>query len=232
MAIIKTMAKQGTAVGRVSEGANVYSRSTRDGALFVADWKQALVLEGRGFMINVGSFSTPKTGGGVGGTVIESTGPDFAISVPKGTSIMPLRIEISMANPVGATNDDEVDILISVDQDYMPPLGVGGGTAPSATIYNMNTLHSRSSNCIAKSGFTTTMTAPTNDLELAHMTKIFESLSGIGGGWQSLRLLYEPDVPPIINGPATLLGWWGANTTNSGFANVQWLELDSSVISE
>jgi len=232
VAIIKAKAQQSTAVGRVSEGGDVYLRAMRDGALFTADWKQAMIMEGRGFMINVGALSTAVTGGGTPGTAIDPNGPEFVISVPTGTSILPLRVEICSALPVGAADDNEIDILLVADQDSAVTTGTAGTTE---VIYNMNTLNSRSSNCTARSEFTAVVTGHTWDLELAHMNKVFEMFATSpdktgGSQWTELRLLYEPKTPIVLNGPAALVGFWGATTVATAFASVQWLELPSSAI--
>ncbi len=138
MAIIKTKARQDTGVARVSEGGDVYVRSTRDGSLFMADWKQAMIMEGRGFMINVGALTAPITGGGTGSTKPDADSPDISILVPNGTSLLPIRVEIEVSLPVIAATGNEVDILLGVDQDASH---IADATAAGAAevAYNMNT---------------------------------------------------------------------------------------------
>ena len=130
MAIIKAKARQDAAVSRVSEGNDVFLRAMRDGSLIKADWKQALIMEGRGFTINVGSLSSPAVGGGSGATIIENNGPECAIGFPSGTSIMPIYVDISMLVTAGTLDDDEIDILLAVDQDKNngPAAGTGSTT--------------------------------------------------------------------------------------------------------
>lgn len=230
MAIIKAKARQDTSVARESEGNDVNLRGTRDGALFVADWKMAAIMEGRGFMVNVGAFSSPAVGGGVGGTALDTDGAELYVSIPTGTSILPLRVAVNMGLPVGAADEDEIDILLAVDQDTAHTTG----TYTTETIYNMNTLHSRSSSCTAKSEATGTMTSPVLDLELAHVTKVFELFSTAGSAgshWTQSDLLYEPAAPPIINGPATLFVFWGGTKAASAFCDCQWLEFPTSYFS-
>ncbi len=227
MAILKAKANQDAAVSRVSEGDEVFIRATRDGALFTADWKQALITEGRGFMINLGAFSTGLDGGGSGAPILTDY-PSALVGVPAGTTILPMRIEVSLAIPTGATAADEVDVLIAIDQDAVQ--ASDSGTSTPETIYNINTLHSRSSNCYANAIYTTAMTTPVNDIELAHFQKIFDKGSSAGGIWTSVDFLYEPKTMPVINGPAMLTLYFGGTVTTEGFASIQWLELPSSVI--
>ena len=225
MSILKAKAQQTSSVARVSEGDDVYLRTMRDGALFTADWKNAAIMEGRGFMVNVGAFSTPIAGGG-SANVVDQDRPSLIVSVPNGTSILPLRIEVALLDVPGAADDDEVDILIAVDQDAAWD---ATGACTTEVIYNMNTLHSRASSCASRSAFSTTMTTdPVLDLELAHFQKIFESHSATGVVWTDSRMLYEPKAPPIINGPAMLLVYYGGTNKPSGFVCAQWLEFPES----
>ena len=232
MAIIMTRGRQDTGVARVDEGQKAEVRSTKDGSIFMADWKQGMILEGRGFMVNLGSFSGPVTGGGSGGLTIESGAPEFVIGIPTNTSILPLRIsvELSSVQDTTFTDDDELDILLAVDQDKDNGSSSGSsGTAPS--IYNMNTLHNRPSGCWANQQYTATMTAPVLDLELAHVTKIMElhtSTTTGGVEWRGVEMLYEPDTLIVVNGPAMFIGYFGGTRAQVGFACVQWLELPTS----
>lgn len=231
MAIVKAKARQDAAVTRVSEGEDTYLRAMRDGSLIKADWKQALILEGRGFMFTVGALSTPVVGGGAAATAIDADGPDFLVGIPTGTSIMPLYIEVCLSQGIGTGDDNEIDILIAVDQDTMAASSMGTSTAE--VIYNMNTLHSNSSNCYARSEYSATMsTDPVLDLELARVAKAFEMHTTAGVIWQECKLVYEPKTPPIINGPAMLCGFFGGTKAQSGFATVQWLELPSNLVTD
>lgn len=223
MAIIKGTARQTTSVTRVAEGVEQYLRMLRDGALVLVDARDAAVQEGRGFMANVGTLSTPIAGGDTG-LVVDLDKPSFVLSIPTGVSIRPFRTEVTVGLPVGAADDDEIDILIAVDQDKAWD---ATGTATAVTIYNMNTLNSRASSCTARRTFTATTTDPVLDLELAHYTKVFElySTAGTAGNaWTTSKLLYEPVAPPIINGPAMLIVYWGGTVATQAFMCAQWLE--------
>lgn len=228
MAIIKTKARQDIGVSRVSEGGDVYIRSTRDGAIFTADWKQAMVMEGRGFMINVGALTGPALGGGTPATKPDTDGPEIQVSIPDGTTFIPLRMEIEVGAPEIAATNNEVDILIAADLDATL-LGLGAGTAE--TPYNLNTLHSRTSNCtILSENSSAITTVPTRDIEYAHAVKRAHVHSSIGAIWQNLSLLYEPDTPPFINGPACFLIYWGGTVATYGFCAMQYLEIPTSMI--
>ena len=228
MAIVKAKARTNAAVGRVSEGKDIYLRALRDGSLIKCDWIQACIMEGRGFMVNVGAFSTGVAGGGAG-TALDTDEPECVIGIPAGTSIMPIRVDVSILDGEGASDDDEIDILLGVDQDAFP---VGGSKTATSLIYNMNTLHPRASNCAFTHTYTGSMTDPTLDLELAHVSAVYEEHTSATGIWTQWEMRYEPKAPPIINGPAMLVLHWGGTVAVTGFATVQWIELPSNVLTD
>jgi hypothetical protein len=93
MAIAKVIAKQLAAVDRVSEGGEVYLRAIRDGSLSIANFAQTLALEGRVFIAQAGTATTPVT---FGAGSIDTTEPDLVVEVPSGTVILPLYLSLHM----------------------------------------------------------------------------------------------------------------------------------------
>ena len=140
-------------------------------------------------------------------------------------------MELTSALSTSIADDDELDIILAVDQDKENGSSAGSaGTVPA--IYNLNTLHNRTSSCWANQQYTATMTDPVLDLELAHVTKIMEyhSSTGYGVEWRGVSMLYEPETLIVINGPAMLIGYFGGTLPQLGFATVQWLEIPTSDI--
>lgn len=80
---------------RVSEGVETDLWVKRDGSLVMTPIELAWAEEGRVFVANVGSATTPAT---FGAGSIDTTEPDFDLLVPAGASIMvvPLQILIHM----------------------------------------------------------------------------------------------------------------------------------------
>lgn len=227
MATLKGKAQQSSAIARQSEGNDVYLRALRDGALVQADWKQAAIMAGYGYQVNVGDFSTGAVGGGVAGTVLDADGPDFLLSIPNGVCVLPLRIGVHVQHGA-VTTQQEAEILIAVDQDAAWD---ATGASTEETIYNINTLCGNYSSCKAESEFavTTITTDPVLDIELARKVVEFD-VSTSGATAVDLDLVYEPKNPPVINGPAMLLIFYGGDTaTIGGFCDIQWLELPESV---
>jgi len=224
-AIIKGLARNAGSVERVSEGAEVFLRMLRDGTLVSANWKQAAIFQGLGFMVNVGALSTPIAGGG-NGTVVDLDQPEFVVSVPSGVSIMPIRVEITCQLPLIATDSDESELLLAVDQDSA---WAADGTSTAETIYNMNTLKGTASRCSAISLVSADLTDPVLDLELMHRVALGDVQgTAANANWGQLFGLYEPVAVPVINGPAMLIGYWGGTVATTGFACAQWIEFPTT----
>lgn len=198
-------------------------RSTRDGALFTADWRLAGIMDGRAYMMNVGAFSTPITGGGAG-TILDQDQPEGIISVPSGKAIVPVRIHVQCQAPLSVTDNDESEILIAVDR---AAAWAGDGTVTTETALNMRTDNPRSSSCSCASAATANITNPTLGIELAHSVMVAD-VQGTAATVVVTKheLLYEPSVPPIIVGPAAIYLYWGGTVATSGFAQAVWLEYD------
>ncbi len=223
---LKAKAYQSTSISRVGDGNDTYVRAIKDGSLVFADWKQAAIMAGHGFMVNMGTLSTPIAGAGGTGTVIDIDRPDLVVSVPNGTCLLPLRAEVTGKVPLLATDADESEILITVDQDKAWD---ATGTSTALTVYNMNTLVSLSSACTARKTFSATTTDPVHDIDLSHV-QITGDVQGTAATalWTPLYMLYEPKNPPIINGPAMVIFYWGGTVATSAFVSFQWLELPES----
>ena len=190
------------------------------------DWKMDAIAGGRGFHVTVGAFSTPITGGG-NGTVIETTEPEFVVSVPLLTTLIPIRVSIQCQVPLVAADSNESEILLTWG------LGVAWdttGTSTEETIYNMKYGHSATSLCSCESAFTADITLePENEIELARAVQVANLyLTTDSTMWGTLDLLYEPLSPPLIVGPAMLAGFWGGTVATTGFAQIEWLEFPTS----
>jgi len=224
---IRGQAAQDSNVQVAADGFPVPARALRDGTLAGIDWRAIKVLEGKAFHVDVGEFSTPIVGGG-NGTVIDLDQPEFCISVPTGKSIMPLRVSIQCQTPLLATDADEAEILLAVDK---AAANAGDGTATTETSVNMRTDAPSSSSCTCKSAFTADTTDPVLGVELARKV-IVGDMNGTPANalWGVLDMVYEPVAPPVIVGPAAVYGYWGGTVANSGFAQVEWIEFDSSSV--
>lgn len=228
MAIVKVKGRQTTSISREAEGADVYLRALRDGSMITSDWKQAAIMGGFGYIANVGALSTGEIGGG-GGSILDIDTPELVISVPNGTSILPLRVGVHVQTGTPA-DAGEMEILVAVDQDAeWVPNGVGWDTEP---IFNINTLCGKSSGCLARGAFTSTIDVPpVLDIELARKVVQFNIGTGTAAFAHGviLDLVYEPKNPPILNGPCMLIVYQGGSAaTVGGFIDCSWLEFPES----
>jgi hypothetical protein len=195
-------------------------------ARFYPDWRMVAIEEGRGFHVDVGAFSTPIVGGG-NGTILDADQPEACISVPSGTSIVPIRVHVQCQNPLIAADNNEIEILLAAD---IASAG-GGGTATAETPVCLNTGLSKTSKCTCNSAYTGNATAePTLGLELARKVKIGDVQGTAANAlWGDLELLYEPLGPPKLVGPCALYLYWGGTVATSGFAQIEWLEYTTNV---
>lgn len=188
------------------------------------DWKMRAVLQGRGFQVDVGAFSTPIVGDT---NILDIDRPVGAISVPTGTSMIPIRVSVQCHTPLLATDADEAEILLGVD--IAKANAFAETTHVDETILSMY-LGNGTSLCDAISAQTANMTvAPVIGMELARAVATGD-MNGTPANalWGTLDLLYEPAVPPVLVGPCTVCLYWGGTVQVSGFAQIQWLEFLTS----
>lgn len=197
-------------------------------AMCNADWRQALVARGFGYHVDVGSFSTPLTGGGAG-TVIDLDQPEFGISVAAGYTLIPLRFDINTRPGLQTTDSHESEILVAVDR---AAAWAGDGTVTTETAVNMRSNATGNPSGVSIfSAATADITDPVLGYELAHrssMTDVQGTAATVN--LMSLDLLYEPLVPPFLVGPCAVYGYWGGDIATAGFANLDFIVIPSSLI--
>ena len=209
--IIVNAAERGS-VSRVSEGAQLQLRGTRDGALFTADWYEAHALEGRVFGANMGGVTTPLTF-----LVTAANRPDAWIRVPDGTMILPLSVNVVLEDFAGT--DTEIDIRTAQND-------IGNGTSSAATVgpQAMRTDAPITSNSVARQLATGDTTAETNPLSIWRKTVNTANAAGndnAGSVWVSRAQMGYP----VLVGPSTLQVFVAATTTQAtGFVVIHWVE--------
>lgn len=207
--------------------------ASRAGEMYTYDWKQRRIAEGKGFIVNVGAFSTPITGGGAG-TIIDLDQPECIINVESGKILVPVRFHIQTQQPLLATDADEVEILIAVDKAAK---WAGDGTFTTETPINMNTGKTTAYSGSVGSAFTADMLATTGadavlGLELARSVNVGDvnGTPGFAAFNTKHELLYEPAVAPFIAGPAAVYVYWGGTVATPGFAQLAFIELDADEV--
>lgn len=209
-----------------SPGSWIAASGLPDGTLAEVPWQQKLINAGYGFHVTIGTFSTPITGGGAG-TVIDLDQPEGIISVPSGAAIIPVRFAVQCHVPLLATDANEAEILIAVDRTAAY---AGDGTVTTATAFNMRTDNPLTTVCTAASAATADITDPVLGIELARAA-ITGDVQGTPATalWTPLDLVYEPKFAPVIVGPAAIYVYWGGTVATPGFAQLQWIELPSTL---
>ena len=223
---IRARASQYSNVSNAADGCPVEVRAMRDGTISVADWLNLKNMEGRVFKIDIGAFSTPIAGDG---TAIDLDRPVGLVSVPSGTTAIVIRASAQCQTPLIAADANESEILFGVDRTQAWD-GAGACTAETALAFRTD--NKRTSGCTCKSAFTGNITtAPVLGIELARSV-ITADVNGAAANalWGELRLDYDPEVKPIVVGPAMILLYWGGTVATSGFGQIEWAEVPSTDI--
>lgn len=201
------------------EGTNVGVRGTRDGLMYTAGWKEALVLEGRVHTFSVGTAEAGVLGGGAG-TIIDQDQPEFGVSVPNGTALIPLEIWIGFGTDLNAIGEAaQAMVIADTALAY-----AGDGTVTSETPVNAISDGGVTSVATAFSAATADITDPTESRIIAVKAWGYSILTA-GAGVGSFNLHYVADVPQILMGPAAFYGYWGATGAATGWAVVTWAEV-------
>ncbi len=197
-----------------------------DGALASSEWLQHYVNRGHGYIVTIGAFSTPIVGGG-DGTILDQNQPEGMFAIPSGVTMMPYRISVQTLVPLIATDADEAEILIAVDKDTV---FAEDGTTTIETPVNLRMNSAKTSSVVAESAATADITNPTLDLELARAITVADVQATQTNVLTSqLDLLYEPKIVPALVGPCGLYLYWGGTVAVSGFAQIEWVEFDSTM---
>lgn len=201
------------------------ARSTRDGALFTADWIMAMCLEGRVFCAQAGLLTTAITWTAT--ATNDQTKPAVFIDVPSGTTIVPIEIQLYM-EAFGTNAQFECEAITGTG-------GVSaGGTAVSIT--NMRSDAPFTSLCTATSDITGGTACTTNvnafwrDGQQFAITKSAGSATAAAGDpnkfvWRLTDGLYAP----VVVGAGQLMVTQGSQA-GTGFCKVIFAEVPSTSI--
>ena len=214
-----------------SDGDLMALRGTRDGAVFTADWYLAAALEGRAFGVNTGTGSTPDTTTVSGGTGLTVAKPDLSVTVPAGTTIIPVFLEYAIED-TAAAGPLEVVAMASAAATQVQ----SGGDA--LTIYNMRTDAPVSSNCSAASVLASSGVTPytgnyveffrgyAGDATDQHGSSTAQTINtATRGHWSAGSTM----VPPICTGISQIAVYL-TGTGATGWLTLIWVEFPSNSI--
>lgn len=199
------------------------------GELLTMNWKQAALNRGELFYAKVGEFTTPIVGGG-NGTIIDLDQPEFAISIPSGITVQPIRFSAQIQLPLIALDDDESEILVWADTGKAWTLD--GTWANTLTPANLKTIGGTTSRCTVKSVCSADTTEGTPVVvELARAVYVAE-IEGAGATshWKRMDFLYEPDPAPLLVGPCTIIVNYGGTVATYAFVQAIWREIATTSI--
>lgn len=222
---LKAKARQTTAVERVSEGADAYLRSLRDGTLSTAGFIQAMSFEGRVFGGNAGTVTSPIT---FNPTAIVTTGADLMVLAPAGTTIIPIEVCIQM-EAFGTTAIFEA----------MVSIGTGGalGTDTDVVPVCLNSVVARATQCsagaAADEASATYFTGSVHELMRWGAAKaVTVGTADDDSAWPPLNLVWramEGGYLPIVKGSGGF-AVFAAAQASTGFISAKWIELPTSVV--
>lgn len=196
-----------------SDGTTPPLRLSRSGDLYVADLYRQWVLEGRVFVVNQGTASTPID---FAETAYDEDQPQFALRVPSGTTIIPLSISVVFEDSPG-TDNEVIWGLTGND--------IGNGTSSSLTPYNVLSAGGKTTGCTARSLYTGNATAATQIKELDRVVYPFADATT-----DPVKKFNVPaSVLVPIKGADTLCMWTAAGTDGpQGFTTVVYAEFQST----
>lgn len=224
MAIIKAKGRQTSAVSSESEGSDVYLRAMRDGSLIGVPWVQAKAIEGKVFCAQTGLM----TGDTTFSPVVVGDMPDLSVSVPTGTTIIPIYISVGFED---TGSQLAIDVFAVASKVYDQT----GLTSTPLTITNLRTDKATGgSQCIADA----VTTGNGSDLEASNTNYIefWRPLAGFGEDAYNCDTMPTNNqisyskwtignavVPPIIVGTSTL-GIFAGSQAGKGFITAMWVE--------
>ena len=204
---------------------DAYSKlqGTRDGAAFSADWVLARCLEGRVFAGNLGSATGPAT---LSAGSADTTEFDYFMSVPSGTTVIPLEIVIYMET-WGTNGIAEV----------LGVVGASGvtGAGTSVTPVNLRRDAPFASLCTVTGAATATSATAITGVEFlrdGHQTAQTPATALATGSKLQNKFVWShksAGYAPVIVG-AGQLGLVCSTVSGTGFITVVWAELPSTRI--
>ncbi len=205
-------------------------RALRDGSMSFADFRLVCAMEGRVFAANVGTATTPITFGG--GATITTTAPDFDLSCPPGTLVIPLGVRI-YCEAFGS----------SAQMECMVSSGTLGAVAAATAVTptNLRADAPYTSGCTVRRTSSGATYQTTNVTEHMHdgaqftITKTAGSATASAGDQYLFKWmpLMEEGVPPILYSTAGISRFnvFVAGQAPTGFITVKWIELPGADLS-
>ena len=156
-----------------------------------------------------------------------SINPSLLVDVPSGTTIVPLEVIVDFGNTPGTSKD----MVFTINTDDAIRYSSGGG---AITPVNMRKDDPRSSTCIVKSASTQIVASNNTDDDTIFCSMVEEEATPrtTNAGTPLFEWTAKKYVPPTLIGPASLLVYLTADTTNDQEMNwsIKWAEFAATEI--
>ncbi len=216
MADIRAIART-TGKGYNANGQLTDLTSTRDGALYTADYILNKAMEGRLFTVQLGVQSTPVTFR----VALDADQPEMVVDVPSGVTIIPVSIDVVLEDAGGT--DNEVVALAN-------PALCGAATSTAGVILNNRLNSGLASACRYSYTYAGDCTAPANFVEFFRFNHAFVDEGDIIVG-NAIQWRASEAAPVVLVGPASLVIYIdGTGTAPAGYAKASFIEFASSEV--
>lgn len=205
---------QTTNKARSGNGSWQPASGTRDGALHVQDWTQAMAFEGRLFNVSHGSITTPITF-----LAYAVKRPVFGLDVPVGTAVFPTRIDVFLEANAGTVTE----IIAGTCGNLL-----GAATSTALTPAATRTDRPVTSGCSAFGNYTADSAAFTNDVEFWRAGNPY---AGAAGSKVQYTWTASEGNPQLLVGASSLYIFVaGTATQATGYVKVTYAELPASAV--
>jgi hypothetical protein len=195
------------------------------GSVLSADWRQAMIARGYGWLVQVGALTTPITGGG-DGTVLDLEQPELAINCPSGYAMIPLRIAVQCQVGLQTTDAHETEIVIGLDRTQVQVAGTSTAESPG----NMRTDITTACPFTCYSAYTADGNATPIITELARKQAVTDVQTAVGVNVYQFDLVYEPVNPPMLIGPGNISVWFGGGIATPGYIQASVLAFPATLL--
>ena len=205
------------------DGSWIEGRSTRDAALFVADWTMALALEGRAFMLQFGTEDAPiNSTGSIADTTVEAI-----VEAVSGTTVIPYYGQ----GVVGVWGGNTL-LNYMIEVDNTASRYNTGGTAFTPLALRTDAPIASTSAAYVGPDITADASTTGGSLEV-YRESIEVNVGDAADYWPKMEYkpLADAACPPIVVGAGSVLVHFGAATADAVvYGNLQWLEIPSTMV--
>lgn len=205
-------------------------QGTRLGQLFTADWKMRLLLAGCCYNVTVGDAANAGDApAGIANTTLDSDQPEFAMGIPAGYYLIPIRFMCGVKCDQDA-DAETTEIVFYADTTQSIPAPVIATSTLETPTPLFNVANAKPSVAYAQSAVTADITDPVGSMLLVCEISRLAATTAANVSVASNKALYQPKLPPILKGPCSLIASFGGTgiSAGTGFISVDWAEIPAA----